>query len=107
MKRTAHRDEIEAAMDLFDRLGPESGCKDKAATILRSLVNTYVGRSNPSRLNKYLTGEEIEECKAGRKIAAIKLYRTRSGVGLKEAKDYIELHGGKYLRDACRIPSHF
>ena len=28
--------------------------------------------------------------KAGQKIEAIKLYREQTGVGLKEAKDYVE-----------------
>ena len=31
---------------------------------------------------------------SGQKIEAIKLYRQQSGVGLKEAKDYIESHYG-------------
>ncbi len=31
---------------------------------------------------------------SGQKIEAIKLYRLKSGVGLKDAKDYIEQHYG-------------
>ena len=32
----------------------------------------------------------VELMKAGRKIEAIKLYREQTGVGLKDAKDYVE-----------------
>lgn len=32
----------------------------------------------------------LELMQAGRKIEAIKLYREQTGVGLKEAKDYVE-----------------
>jgi Ribosomal protein L7/L12 C-terminal domain len=32
----------------------------------------------------------VQALRAGRKIEAIKLYRQASGVGLKEAKDYVE-----------------
>jgi Ribosomal protein L7/L12 C-terminal domain len=32
----------------------------------------------------------MELVKAGQKIQAIKLYREKTGVGLKEAKDYVE-----------------
>jgi len=32
----------------------------------------------------------MELMKAGQKIEAIKLYREQTGVGLKEAKDYVE-----------------
>ena len=32
----------------------------------------------------------LELMKSGQKIQAIKLYREQSGVGLKEAKDYVE-----------------
>ncbi len=34
--------------------------------------------------------EVLELARAGRKIEAIKLYRDKTGVGLKEAKDYVE-----------------
>lgn len=38
-----------------------------------------------------ISDEDIKtELRAGRKIEAIKLYRQRSGVGLKEAKDSVE-----------------
>lgn len=35
----------------------------------------------------------IDLMKSGQKIAAIKLYRETTGVGLKEAKDYVESLG--------------
>lgn len=37
-----------------------------------------------------LSREEIEAVKANRKIEAIKLYRERTGVGLADAKNFIE-----------------
>ena len=37
-----------------------------------------------------LQREIVEAAQAGRKIEAIKLYRQSSGVGLKEAKDFVE-----------------
>jgi hypothetical protein len=40
--------------------------------------------------NQGLNPEIVELMKAGQKIQAIKLYREQTGVGLKEAKDYVE-----------------
>lgn len=37
-----------------------------------------------------LTQAEIFECRAGRKILAIKMVRERTGLGLKEAKDLVD-----------------
>jgi ribosomal protein L7/L12 len=55
-----------------------------------------VFRSGDDRVSMPLTGqratETIESLVAdGRKIEAIKLYRQQHGVGLKEAKDAVEL----------------
>jgi ribosomal protein L7/L12 len=45
-------------------------------------------------MSRPLSDEEVERIRtaifAGRKIEAIKLYREAVGVGLKDAKDYIE-----------------
>ena len=41
-------------------------------------------------LNQGLHEKIIELLKADKKIEAIKLYREQTGVGLKEAKDYVE-----------------
>ena len=40
--------------------------------------------------NQGVNSEVRELMKAGQKIQAIKLYREQTGVGLKEAKDYVE-----------------
>ena len=40
--------------------------------------------------NQGVNLEVRELMKAGQKIQAIKLYREQTGVGLKEAKDYVE-----------------
>jgi ribosomal protein L7/L12 len=40
--------------------------------------------------NQDVNPQVIEFMKAGQKIQAIKLYREQRGVGLKEAKDYVE-----------------
>ena len=37
-----------------------------------------------------LDAQIVELMKTGQKIQAIKLYREQTGVGLKEAKDYVE-----------------
>jgi hypothetical protein len=40
--------------------------------------------------NQIVNQKIMEFVKAGEKIRAIKLYREHTGVGLKEAKDYVE-----------------
>ena len=40
--------------------------------------------------NQGVDRQVLELVKGGRKIEAIKLYRDLTGVGLKEAKDYVE-----------------
>jgi hypothetical protein len=40
--------------------------------------------------NKGVDLQILELVKSNQKIAAIKLYREQTGVGLKEAKDYVE-----------------
>jgi Ribosomal protein L7/L12 C-terminal domain len=40
--------------------------------------------------NQDLNPQVMELLNAGQKINAIKLYRKQTGVGLKEAKDYVE-----------------
>ena len=40
--------------------------------------------------NQGLDEKIVELVKSGQKIQAIKLYREQTGVGLKEAKDYVE-----------------
>ncbi len=40
--------------------------------------------------NQGLDKQIVDLVRSGQKIEAIKLYREQSGVGLKEAKDYVE-----------------
>jgi hypothetical protein len=44
----------------------------------------------PDDLTPEIREEICSELYAGRKIGAIKLYREASGLGLKEAKDFVE-----------------
>lgn len=50
------------------------------------------GESPPPResVDSSFEGEIVSLLQAGKKIDAIKLYRQKTGVGLKEAKDFIE-----------------
>jgi ribosomal protein L7/L12 len=50
------------------------------------LILTHLGLDPKEDANLQI----VELMKAGRKIEAIKLYREQSGVGLKDAKDYVE-----------------
>jgi hypothetical protein len=50
------------------------------------LILTHLGLDPNQGVNL----EVRELMKAGQKIQAIKLYREQTGVGLKEAKDYVE-----------------
>ena len=50
------------------------------------------GAAQPRPPNTNVSDEDIRtELRAGRKIEAIKLYRQRSGCGLKVAKDAVEV----------------
>ena len=50
------------------------------------LILTHLGLDP----NHGVDAEIAAQMKAGNKIQAIRLYREKSGVGLKEAKDYVE-----------------
>jgi hypothetical protein len=50
------------------------------------LILTHLGLDPAQGVN----AQVVELMKAGQKIQAIKLYREQTGVGLKEAKDYVE-----------------
>ena len=50
------------------------------------LILTHLGLDPNQGVNL----EIMDLMKAGQKIQAIKLYREQTGVGLKEAKDYVE-----------------
>lgn len=92
------RTEIDAAITLLDTLNPESGCRAQAGRIIRSLVNGYIQQALPVRsVDSNFTPEEMDCLKSNEKIGTIKLVRVRLGVGLKDAKDYVEKYGNKYL----------
>ena len=83
MSREVQLNEITKAFELFDTLGPDSGCKKQAATIIRSLTDGYIVQN-------------ID----GRKIGTIKLVRERTGLGLRDSKEFVEKHGQGYLDSA-------
>lgn len=64
-----------------------------ACLLFMSKKTRTVGRSNPASLTPLdnITREEIlREIKAKRKIEAIKLYREKTGAGLKDSKEAVE-----------------
>jgi ribosomal protein L7/L12 len=52
------------------------------------LIMTHLGVREPA---SDVPGDILQELLAGRKVHAIKAYREATGVGLKEAKDAVEL----------------
>lgn len=52
--------------------------------------SSRVEDTEQTKINKYLTSL----VKEGKKVEAIKVYRTMTGVGLKEAKDYVDQLSG-------------
>ena len=61
--------------------GSNSNLERKVDLILKHLgIDPYQG----------VDEKIVELMRAGQKIEAIKLYREQTGVGLKEAKDYVE-----------------
>ena len=74
-----------------------------AVTLLRKLLVKSGERDSPARSNTHDTSLEKADARyanvpanvrqalqRGQKVAAIKLYRESTGIGLKEAKDYVE-----------------
>ena len=74
--------------------GGRRGAVDREARRLAAverkldLIMTHLGIREPE---PDAPGEVLQELLAGRKIHAIKAYREATGVGLKEAKDAVEL----------------
>jgi ribosomal protein L7/L12 len=50
----------------------------------------HLGLDYPEESDPGITEEIIELVRMGRKIEAIRLYREATGVGLKEAKEFID-----------------
>lgn len=59
--------------------------ESQIAFIFQSQGLNYRGETTRS-----VSGEVINLMRQGKKIDAIKLYREETGVGLKEAKDFVE-----------------
>jgi len=69
-----------------------SGCRCQAGRswMLEKKVDSILKHLNIEVDLSPVDREILDLLKAGKKIEAIKLYRARSGSGLKEAKDYVE-----------------
>lgn len=102
MNHRTTRTEIDAALSLLDTLGDNPHHLKLAGRLVRSLVNGYVREQLPTVVptdpnDSNFTREEMDCLLAQQKIATIKLIRARLGYGLREAKDYVEEFGNKYL----------
>ena len=100
MKEVAvYRTDIDASLDLLDKLSDECDCRKQAAAIVRKLVKKYIESAAGSPLvDGVFTKEEIAEMRNGKKIAAIKLVRDRTGMSLMDCKNLVENNGEHYLR---------
>ena len=86
--------DINAMMDLFERADDDT-TRVYLAKALRRQIALFTAEAirspepGPHDWDK-VTSEEMAEAKAGRKISAIKLARSRTGMGLKESKELVE-----------------
>ena len=69
---------------------------DRDAATMPRPPTSGEGRAGPRPEPDSLEGQVLAELQAGRKIAAIKLYRMHRNVGLKEAKDTVEELAAQY-----------
>lgn len=83
------RQEVNAALDFYETLPDDSIVKMQAGGMVRKLANAFSGQTTAAI--KFTYNEE-SHIKNGDKIDAIKLVRGRLGLGLKDAKDYVESH---------------
>lgn len=65
-----------------------TGLETVALGLVEDLKNQVIREFSPA--GYYLTSDEAYFARSGQKIPAIKALRTRTGLGLKEAKDYVE-----------------
>jgi len=96
------RAELLALLQQGQKIGAIKLYRDRTGTALASakaLVEALARGENP-RMSGQLAGVSEEELLAlleqGQKIEAIKLYRERTGAGLKDAKDAVEAIGLKH-----------
>jgi len=73
-------------LSLFARGGGNATARLLAIDRKLDLILTNLGIDPNQGLDKQIS----DLVRSGRKIEAIKLYREQTGVGLKEAKDYVE-----------------
>lgn len=75
-------------LSLLLRRSPSAGLETTLRRLERKVdrILTHLGLD----FHEGLDAKLLELRNAGQKIEAIKLYREQSGVGLKEAKDYVE-----------------
>ncbi|MEX0676681.1 MAG: ribosomal protein L7/L12 [Pirellulales bacterium] len=71
---------------LFARGGGANSARLRSIDRKLDLVLTNLGIDPGQGLDKQIA----DLLRSGQKIEAIKLYRAQTGVGLKEAKDYVE-----------------
>jgi hypothetical protein len=76
-------------LSLFVRGGADVSGRLRAMDRKLDLVLKQLGIDPYEGLDKQL----VDLARGGQKIEAIKLYRAQTGVGLKEAKDYVERLG--------------
>lgn len=81
-----------ALLILFSIVLAGGGCRCKPGRLwmLEKKVDAILKHLNIQVELDAVDREIVDLLKAGKKIEAIKLYRQHSGVGLKEAKDYVE-----------------
>lgn len=73
-------------LSLFARGGGSGTPRSRSIERKLDLILTNLGIEPSQGLDKQLS----DLVRGGQKIEAIKLYREQTGVGLKEAKDYVE-----------------
>lgn len=99
-----HDEQAQAFNDLAERLlstliqagavtaasGDVRATTDLAVSLAESLQASLTRRKIRRRDAKYITPAEWDAIDTGRKIEAIRLMRSRTGLGLKESKDAVE-----------------
>ena len=95
---TVQNYEVRAIMDCFESLH-DAMLRYKVGRLLKEAVNAYISDERPQEprtkvfvqpIDMPLLSDEIEALKSGRKLEAIKLFKTRTGWSLLDAKRHIE-----------------
>lgn len=83
--------ENSAEVELCGGCGAKILDRDRQTTAAEPAPDGDSGKADSA-----LVGQVLKELQTGGKIAAIKLYREQTGVGLKDAKDAVEALGAKH-----------